>query len=59
MDSMEAVIVKFVDVVDVAVEVVARVVLVITSKRRGSEQILLVSIQVRMSPMIQFGWWSL
>ena len=53
MDSMEAVIVKFVDVVDVAVEVVARVVLVITSKVRGSEQILLVSIQVRMSPMIQ------
>jgi len=54
MDSMEAVIVKFVDVVDVAVEVVARVVLVITSKRRGSEQILLVSIQISMSPMIQF-----
>ena len=59
MDSMEAVIVKFDEVIDVTVEVVVRVVLVISSKVRGSEQILLVSIQVRMSPMIQFGWWSL
>lgn len=54
MDSMEAVIVKFDEVIDVTVEVVVRVVLVISSKVRGSEQILLVSIQISMSPMISF-----